>query len=955
MMSGDRAVVGRTDELAQLDDLIARAADCSPSLLLLAGEAGIGKSTLLAQATARNDVPLFIGQCLNVGAGVMPLAPVVDLVRSIRRDAPELRESAELQAAEQAAAAPSGTAVDPVLHALVALVDRLAADRVIVIAIEDLHWADPTGWDVFEVLARNLTDQRVVLAGTFRPHEVAVDPSRQRRAAELARLPTARRLDLRALDRAAIEQQMAALLGRAPDAELVEELAVRGQGNPFFTEELLRAKEGGEDLPPVLSDLLAAELAGLTDATREALEVLSVLGRPAAHELVTSALAERDEDTEQRLRPALAARVITIDAHTDAYGFRHALIGEVVSQELLPSKRKRFHRRIADALQSNPQLAVSDVESSGELAFHLAAAGDHAAAFHASLAAADDVASVAPGAALGHLERALAMWDLADHDLTPADRALRLWDAAELASATGDYVRSAELGYDAKRYGPPPRGEAYAHERLGRYLWASGRIDESAEEYRRAAAEVEAVDASDQSVHASVYAGLAQAELMFRHTHEARTWADRTLGLVAADDEDHAGEAWLMAKRVRGMVESLDGDHGAAVEDCRAALAVAQWAHHRALATAYLCIALANAGRLAEAVDLSLDAIAEVQRGGMTRSFGGYFGGLAAEGLVRLGRWNDADTVLAGSGGDGSFPIGALRVGAARALLAARRGEIDDALAALDDVAALAVDPFHRPLVWLNAGEVHVDLGRWRDAAAIVDPHADWRPWQAKACLLEVSAAVEQALDARSRNEPVDHEALRNALHARIDRTASSLPDRSDGGAFDRAHLAHAVAMVTLLERSDPVAWSDAAQRWTEVQDPWMTAHALLHESEAQLAAGAAARAADALRAAHELADRLGSDPLRERILGVSQRTRISVDVAQPAVIEQDVATRFGLTPREAEVLGLVAAGRTNRQIAEQLYVSEKTVSVHVSNILRKLGVTSRFEAAALAQRASRD
>src|SRR5690606_16651705 len=105
---------------------------------------------------------------------------------------------------------------------------------------------------------------------TFRPHEVGADPSRQRRAAELARLPAARRLDLRALDRPAIEQQLAALLGRAPEAALVEELAARGQGNPFFTEELLRAREGGEDLPPVLSDLLAAELAGLTDATREA-------------------------------------------------------------------------------------------------------------------------------------------------------------------------------------------------------------------------------------------------------------------------------------------------------------------------------------------------------------------------------------------------------------------------------------------------------------------------------------------------------------------------------------------------------------------------------------------------------------------------------------------------------------------------------------------------------------
>jgi DNA-binding NarL/FixJ family response regulator len=734
----------------------------------------------------------------------------------------------------------------------------------------------------------------------------------------------------------------------------VEELAVRGHGNPFFTEELLRAKEGGEDLPPVLSDLLAADLGELTEATREALEVLSVLGRPAAHELVTAALDEDDEETEHRLQPALAARVVAIDRNTEAYGFRHALIGEVVARELLPSKRKRFHRRIADALQRNPQLAVSDVEASGELAFHLAAAGDHATAFHASLAAADDVASVAPGAALGHLERALAMWDLAGHELSPAERARRLWDAAELASATGDYVRASELGYEAERYAPPPRGEAYAHERLGRYLWAAGRLDESAGEYRQAATKV---DASDPSVHASVFAGLAQAELMFRHTDEARAWADRALDLVAAGDGGHAGEAWLMAMRVRGMVESLDGHHGAAVEDCRAALAEARWAHHRALATAYVCIALTNAGRLAEAVDLSLDAIADVQRGGMTRSFGGYFAGLAAECLVRRGKWNDADAVLAGAVGDDSFPIGALRVGAARGLLAARRGQVDDARAAVESVASLPVDPFHRPLVRLNAGEVHADLGRWDDAAAAIARETDWRPWQARASLLEVTAAVEQALDARARNEPHDAEALAATLRDRIDRTTSSLADASDGGPSDcdRAHLTHAAAVVTLLGAPDPDAWADAARRWTEAQDPWMAAHALLHESEAQLATGGAARAADALRAAYELADRMGSEPLRDRVLAVSRRTRIGVDVAEPTVIEQDVATQFGLTPREAEVLGLVAAGRTNRQIAEQLYISEKTASVHVSNILRKLGVISRFEAAALAQRAGLD
>ena len=113
---------------------------------------------------------------------------------------------------------------------------------------------------------------------------------------------------------------------------------------------------------------------------------------------------------------------------------------------------------------------------------------------------------------------------------------------------------------------------------------------------------------------------------------------------------------------------------------------------------------------------------------------------------------------------------------------------------------------------------------------------------------------------------------------------------------------------------------------------------------------GAAARAAEALRVAHETASRLGARPLLDDIDALSRRTRINVDITVTVLDDNDV-TRLGLTPREAEVLALVAAGHTNRQIGTELYVSEKTASVHVSNILRKLGVTTRVEAAAVAQR----
>ena len=130
-----------------------------------------------------------------------------------------------------------------------------------------------------------------------------------------------------------------------------------------------------------------------------------------------------------------------------------------------------------------------------------------------------------------------------------------------------------------------------------------------------------------------------------------------------------------------------------------------------------------------------------------------------------------------------------------------------------------------------------------------------------------------------------------------------------------------------------------------------MTATALVRHSEAAAAGGAADRAATALRQAHAIASELGALPLLAEIERVSRRTRVSVEAPTRLALDETAAHGLGLTPREAEVLALVAAGRTNRQIGDDLFVSDKTASVHVSNILRKLGVNSRVDAAAVAQR----
>jgi DNA-binding CsgD family transcriptional regulator len=183
--------------------------------------------------------------------------------------------------------------------------------------------------------------------------------------------------------------------------------------------------------------------------------------------------------------------------------------------------------------------------------------------------------------------------------------------------------------------------------------------------------------------------------------------------------------------------------------------------------------------------------------------------------------------------------------------------------------------------------------------------------------------------------------------HARVDVST----EHGDVAPILAAQLAHGVAMVTSLTGADPAAWSLAADRWERLGDRWMAAEARLREAEASVSVGDAARAAVALRSAHTTALELTSATLLGRVESVSRRTRISVESAEVVAVDERSADRLGLTPRESEVLSHVAAGRTNRQIGAALYVSEKTASVHVSNILRKLGVSTRVEAAAVAQR----
>jgi DNA-binding CsgD family transcriptional regulator len=291
-------------------------------------------------------------------------------------------------------------------------------------------------------------------------------------------------------------------------------------------------------------------------------------------------------------------------------------------------------------------------------------------------------------------------------------------------------------------------------------------------------------------------------------------------------------------------------------------------------------------------------------------------------------------------------------------MLAARRGERDEALRQLAIAELLPVDGWHETVRDATTADVHVALGNWDEAALAAE--RGWAAtattsvlWAARFAMFGAVAEVERTLDRRARREPVDVAAVAARLCRRVDAVRTFADDVVGGGPQrdTAAHLAHAAATVTRLSGSDVAAWADAVECWDALGDRWATAVALARDAEAAAASGAADRAATSLRLAHTIADELGAGPLLSEIDAVSSRTRVSLEAPTRLVLDDTSAERLGLTPREAEVLALVAAGRTNRQIGEQLYVSDKTASVHVSNILRKLGVSTRVDAAAVAQR----
>jgi DNA-binding CsgD family transcriptional regulator/tetratricopeptide (TPR) repeat protein len=788
-----------------------------------------------------------------------------------------------------------------------------------------------------------------VRVGASRADELARDPELRRRIAELSRVNGVERVTLDGLDRNAVALQAAAVLGFPPPPSFVDELVRRGEGNPLFTEQLVAAHLAGEAVPTLLSELIEADIASLDPPARQVLAALATVGRDTDPELLAAVIGLDEPTIENAVRAAVDARLLVVDATTDAYRVRHPLIGEVAYHAALPTERRRLHRAVATALKAEPRFGITSTDGAGELAFHLDRGGDEAAAFDALFAAADSAALIAPATCLAHLERIFQLWERYAGPGHQPQLVPRLWQAADLASATGDNERAVALARRALEIGDPPEGRAWAAERLARFLWSSGLIEESAETYEQAAALLDTAGEQDAAGASMAYGGLAQAELMFCRFDRAAHWAKRAL--ATADAHDAASRS--AALRVLGVVEALEGELDAGLEHSRAAVDAKLAPHRWALANAMLAMILFEVGHTEDALRVALDGATVSQRAGFEASFGTFHAGVAARCLVRLGRWAEADLLLGSASSLESTPIGAIQLDAAATLLAARRGQPELAAEHAERLRRHPSDRFSRAIIDAALIDVHLAAKQWDLAVDIARRALSPEPGTTQRLVARCTAGlvigtVERTLDQLARREAVDLDAVLLDLGQRIAVARAHPSSRSPTAA---AELALAEAMIARLRGSDSAAFARAAVAAEGIGDKWLAAFAGLHQADASAKSGSIGQAADVLRAAYDAATALGAEPLTTDLEALARRTRISLDPPTVAFLGQAEAVRLGLTSREAEVLSLVAAGKTNREIGTELFVSEKTASVHVSNILRKLGVSSRVDAAAIAQR----
>ncbi|GAA5115783.1 helix-turn-helix transcriptional regulator [Haloechinothrix salitolerans] len=997
-----KSLIGRRAELDRLRAALATAAAGSARGVLLAGEAGVGKtrliSTVIDEARAEGALVL-IGRCLDLAEHELPylafaeaLAPVTrdeDAVAAVRsrpalgRVLPQLAGSAAPSADRHAAALThevpgrSGPERDigqlQAFEAVLGLLADLAEHRTVVLVIEDLHWADGSTRDLLSFLLSRAAGQRLLVLASYRADDVGRGHALRSTLTQLRRVPAVEHLDVEPLDESTAREFVAALATQPIEPRLLARIISRGEGNPFFLEELLSSCLECDGIPDALADVLHARLARLAPTTQRVVRIASLADGGASHRALADVAELGEEELEEALREAVRHNVLVVDG--TFHRFRHALLREAVQADLLPGERVRIHAAYARRL-----VGRTGARQAALLAYHSLESNDLPTALAASLRAASEAQGRgAPSAALRGIEQALRIWDAVPAAERPSDvDELRLLGRASFfAGLAGEADRAVSYARSAVELLNGPAGERVGPER-------------AAAVWRRLALALSMTGTERESPTA--------IETAWRFVADAppsreRAWVLATRAMLqrAFNDFDGAERSALAAIDDARATDVLGAEADALCtlavlterkNDVRRARELLREAKDKAVTAGALAVELRawfslalthdDAAEYAEALAVYDAGAARAAELGLRSS--GYGLQLRAHALhlrYVTGEWpRELDVVE-----HGAPSLAAMRMRAATVNLLVATGRFDEARTSIDELR----EHWQADIgIAREAGAARTELASWCGEYDVAIEAAEQAlTWldEFEPCLLAgvrlaalgISAAARAAEGAR-RNGDVAAEA--NAVTAG-ERLLGQARDRAEHGQTRGATLGR--EGVAWLARADAEAsWLHGTpdiELWRRAVDAfdygavyeramcqWRYAEALLRSatlggapSSGDASAGAHGdphtEAAARLAEADAVADRLGARPLLTQVRALARRARLGPRRHRPV----PGADGHPLTEREHAVLERVALGSTNREIGADLYISEKTVSVHLSRAMAKLGASRRAEAVAIA------
>lgn len=938
-------LTGRDAELAESVSALEHAASGSAQVVLIAGDAGLGKTTLvnaLAEAALAQGFRVLSGHCVDIDSGA-GLSPVLDAVRPLTRDAelllggPALRRVARVYEADR----PGGGLTAHTLDDIRQVVLDVAREQPTLLVLEDMHWSDQSTQDFAVALARTLAG-RLLLVLTYRTDDLVRRHPFRQAVGQIALSSGVRRVDLRPLDRSGIAALVARQTGAPADPSEVGAVLARSEGNPLFAEEILAAPAG--ELPAPLADLLLARVERLSDRARRMLRVAAVAGTRIDLETVADTLGATPAEVEQWVREAVDGNVVTIAGHRVA--FRHGLLREAVYDDLLPGERARMHGDYAAALdrrRATDAGAGPAYFTTAEIAFHWYAAHDLRAALARSVQAGLEASRHGAAEARAFLERAVELWE-------------RVPDAAEVSGL----------------------GQAELLRLLSEVTEGQGDKDRSSALIREAVARLDPT--TDPLTASRVYTTLVincmDVDDLISHDEAAA----RAVRLAGDTPSRELAAAWR-ASAVQAGRHHRYVDQAAharrAVEVARAAGCAEEWTS----ALDWLADASFSTGRteagaatLREAVEVarrSGDVHAELKEAASLAFWIGVNGDLSSS-------LSMARDIRARALGAGVFEA-AWEAGSAEASAYLFDGRFDDCALLLTELREFGMPSWYWVDFWVELLVARGDVagaGPYEEqsdavwAKIVVDPNEWTARWRIDLALQrgDVADAARHALAFLTTFEDCDSP-LRLAQAARCGYLVLNQPARrgrpADLEARSERALVQARAGLTeqwastwygvglhvatglqarLHGTTDVPSWRLALATATSM-GRFVAHEPLVGLAEALLVGGERAEGREQLLRAWDSARFLGARWLVDQVsaLGRRHRIRLAGDTEPGGPLAH-------LTEREREVLDLIATGATNRVIAERLFISEKTVSAHVTRLLAKLGCANRGEAAALAR-----